>query len=83
MDIIKGIVYILLIIVISTLVYIGWSIAPIGEKIEFKKYTAEASPQIEKTSQFYPNLRFRDRVITYWISSGCSDEKIENTEEAF
>jgi len=83
MDILKGLVYILLIIVVSTLVYIGWSIAPIGEKIEFKKYSAEISPQIEKTSQFYPNLRFRDRIITYWISSSCSEEKVENTEKAF
>lgn len=83
MNVLKGLVYILLLVVISTLIYIGWSIAPIGEKVDFEKYSAEVGPQIEKTTQFYPNLRFRDREINYFISSVCLEEKIKIIEKAF
>ena len=33
--------------------------------------------------QFYPRMRFQDRIIAYGVDSGCSDEKMSQVTKAF
>ena len=42
-------------------------------------------PQIEYASseQFYENMRFRDRKITYKVEAACSNEKSQDVDKAF
>lgn len=49
----------------------------------FTNLTLPPSPNYTSSSQFYPNMRFRDSRITYSIESSCSEAKQANAREAF
>jgi hypothetical protein len=54
------------------------------EAVEFKKYSANISPDIPaKSVQFYPNMRFPSKEIGYFIDNSCSNEKRNDALGAF
>jgi len=62
------------------ILYLNWP----GELQEFT-FISEQDKDINYTTsqQFYENMRFPDKFITYNFNPACSGEKIVNAEEAF
>ena len=61
--------------------YILWLILP-GQTVEFGGYDANISSGIVSQSQFYPNMRYPTKEISFKIDSGCSAEKASDVREA-
>ncbi len=65
-------------------VYVIWVFIPIGEEIRSEKYTQEISGNYpEQSYQFYPNLRYRDKEITFSLSESCENMKRKDVINAF
>ncbi len=63
--------------------YFLWMALP-AESLEFNPYHKNITQQFPaQSSQFYPNMRYKDREITYHIESSCSQKKRSDTEKAF
>jgi hypothetical protein len=72
-----------LILGLSTAVYVLWMNAPQPIKT-YQEYVSNYSPVIiSNESQFFPNMRYENRKISYQIASSCSQEKVSNIENAF
>ena len=64
-------------------IFIFWEYSS-REEIVYNPYTVNLSKySISNQSQFYPNMRYRDRNISYWIESACGEEKEREIEESF
>jgi len=69
-----------------------WFNIPIGEQIELKQtnsMNASASgaaidnnKEYANSTQFYPNMRYRDKKITYSIEANCTQKKQKDIEYA-
>jgi len=81
----------MLVLALSFGIYVMWLNLPIGSKTYTpyvannsgyfsEDYSTNASNQIV---QFYPHMRYSDRVINYRIESACSLEKFNNIKRAF
>lgn len=54
-----------------------------GEDVEFEAYANNISSSLPSTStQFYPNMRYPDRVIFYTISANCGEKQRADFIEA-
>jgi len=53
-----------------------------GETEYFREYSYNFSDGNESGGQFYPNMRFRDRKISYEIEESCSNSKIREIRTA-
>jgi hypothetical protein len=63
--------------------YFLWLNLP-AESLEFNPYHREVVAQFPTESiQFYPNMRYRDREISYFIESNCSLKKENDARRAF
>ncbi len=91
MKILNAIVLILLVGALSFGVYVMWLNFP-GESKTYKPFSANTSdylPKLEgfnassKIVQFYPNMRYRDKRISYNLGSACTTVKWDNTNRAF
>ncbi len=49
---------------------------------ESASYSAEQEASYKTSFQFYPNMRFFDRTISYNVESACSQKKAEQVEKA-
>lgn len=63
-------------------IYILWLNFPVN--LEYNTYVANATSNLPaKSYQFYPNMRYINRTITYEIGKECSAQKRTSIEEAF
>lgn len=53
------------------------------ETVSFESYSAELDSVPALSTQFYPNMRYRDRSISYYVENACSSAKREDAVEAF
>ena len=53
------------------------------EEERFEEFSAELDYNFSGNMQFYPDMRYRDERISYWIEPTCSPEKRESAETAF
>jgi len=63
-------------------VYLLWLNLP-GDPVEFQEYSADIPSFEGNNSQFYSNMRYRDKVISYSIEDVCNVKKREDAAEAF
>jgi len=72
-----------LLLTLSLGIYVLWTNAPQQEKA-YESFNANiTSYHISNESQFFQNMRYRDRRISYQISDSCSKNKQEDIETAF
>jgi len=63
--------------------YFLWMALP-AESMEFNPYHKNITYQFPaQSSQFYPNMRYKNKEITYYIEPVCSQKKKNDAEEAF
>ena len=76
---------ILSLVIIGMLVLSSWFLyqnIP-GEPVTLRgNFSSVNNMQINEVSMFYPNLRFRDNKISYYIDSSCSDLRRDKIIEA-
>src|SRR3989344_864414 len=66
---------IILFLLLFTGIYFIWLNLP-QETLEFETYTGNISQNLpENSNQFYPNMRYVDRSISYFLSETCSLKK--------
>jgi len=76
MKIIETLIFLILFMVLGFSLYLLWLNWP-TETISYKPViTGSLQPrQVSVTSQFYPNMRYRDRRISYSIGPECNEKK--------
>jgi hypothetical protein len=81
----------MLVLALSAGIYVMWLNLPIGSKT-YIPYSANLSNYFTENQnvsaynqivQFYPNMRYPDRVVSYRIEYACSEEKVNNIKKAF
>src|SRR3989344_3414996 len=74
-----------LVVMIAVLIggsYFVWLNFPTN--LEYNSYVSNATAHLPGQSyQFYPNMRYADRTITYEIAPECTEKKQGNVREAF
>ena len=71
-----------LFIVLFVALFILWYNLP-GKEVEFLEYKSNISVNLsQKSAQFYPNMRYPDRVISYSLDDNCGPEKQGDFERA-
>jgi len=54
------------------------------EAIEFETYNLKFSENVsEKSIQFYPNMRYQEASIGYYLEPNCSPKKKNDAKQAF
>ncbi len=91
MRIIDGLILVVLLGLLGAGIYFIWLNLP-GEPVKYEKfymnYSTNAAEGVVRESyynpsQFYPNMRYKDRVISYEISDSCDIAKKKDAERAF
>ncbi len=76
-------ILLLLLILFGLGTYVFWLNYP-GDSLQYKEYKFNASNAVYPSGvQFYSNMRYKDRVISYSISESCDLSKRNDVEEAF
>jgi len=70
-----------MIILLSAGSYVLWYNVP-SAPVNYQDFTANVSFSAN-SSQFYPNMRYSDRIITYTIEQACNNQKVTEIEQAF
>lgn len=76
MKILETLVVFLLLVFFVAGIYLLWNEFPVQDK-QFEEYApnVSSSPVLSESGQFYKNMRFPDRKISYSIEKACSDSK--------
>lgn len=75
-------ILLLLLVLFGLGAYVFWLNYPL-ETPQYKEYKFNASSAAYSSgAQFYPNMRYRDRVISYTISDSCEQSKKNDVEAA-
>lgn len=83
MKFIDAIILILLFLILLAGAYLLWNNLP-GEKVLFEDFSINlGNYNFSDTLQFYPNMRYKDRTITYGISDACESSRKVDAIEAF
>ena len=82
MNLLEVFLIILLFFMLGVGSYIFWTNLP-SEPVEFKEYSASYMPKGDNGGQFYPNMRYRNKKITYHIEDICSKKNRNDVIEAF
>ncbi len=82
MRVIDALLLLLLLAVLAVGLYFLWDLLPNGENVKYQSYVANVSAS-SNSVQFYPNMRYRERDISYHISDACSNKKQNDVETAF
>lgn len=91
MKIFEGLILLMLAVALGLGVYIMWG-GIFAESKTYKPFSANFSGPLEelseinapdKIAQFYPNMRFKDRNISYRLESACTQTKWATIEKAF
>ncbi|MBX4211999.1 matrixin family metalloprotease [Candidatus Pacearchaeota archaeon] len=75
-------VFIFLFIALGAGLYVLWLYLP-GEAIPYAPVTQVMSNNGAKGLQFYPNMRYRDSTITYYIEPACDESKSRSAAASF
>lgn len=74
--------FIMVFVLLGITIYFLWYNLP-GEVEEFNRYNLNEYESLSsKILQFYPNMRYADRVITYSLDSVCNEKKKTDFENA-
>lgn len=77
-------VAVLLLIIIGLAIFISFSIAFDVKKVEYEPYVSPKNERIVSGGiQFYPQMRFPEKEISYWIEEKCSEKKKEDIKKTF
>lgn len=83
MKVLDVLIFILLFSLVGIGSYILWLNFPSGET-KYENYLREISLELNDSDmQFYPNMRYRDRTISYRISDSCNLNRKQDTENSF
>ena len=83
MGILDFLILLLLFVLLGLGAYILWLNYP-TEKVRYEEYYLNISEGVYSSEvQFYPNMRYRDRVISYSISNSCNLNQGLDAERAF
>lgn len=84
MKILDIIILLLLLILLGGTLYLLLLNMP-GKLVEYEDFSLNASKYYVYSEgiQFYPNMRYKDRVISYSISNNCDAERKNDAEKAF
>jgi len=78
--------FVLLVVLFSGLgigMYFLWLALP-SESLEFNPYHRNITQQFSTESvQFYPNMRYQNKIISYYIEPNCSLKKTNDARNAF
>lgn len=73
---------VLILVLLSASLYLLWLNFP-TEEVQLKEYKAQLSNNLPlQSSQFFPNMRYPKKEITYFLSPLCSQKKQEDFVEA-
>jgi len=72
----------LLFVMLGIGAYIFWNNLP-GEQVQFNSYNINYVPESSHGGQFYPNMRYREKRISYTIEDACGEKKREDVLKAF
>src|SRR3989344_331819 len=75
-------ILLLLFTIIGLGVYVIWFNLPIGPG-GYNTFSINTSKSESNSIQFYPNMRYVDKTINYYISNSCDFERMKNAQEAF
>jgi hypothetical protein len=76
------IILVILLGILGVGVYILWENIP-GEPIRFKEFKIENKIDYENGTQFYANMRYAERKISYSVSKSCDAQRILDANRAF
>lgn len=90
MKVLYMVVFVMLVAALGFGVYLMWMNFPFGS-VSYNPFSANLSsriaPQLSfgatEGAQFYPNMRFRDRSISYRLESICTQKKWDDVNRAF
>lgn len=77
-------ILLVLFLLLASGIYFLWQYLP-GEPMEFEEFKLgnSVTENLVSNIQFYPNMRYRDRTITYSISVSCDISKRNDAKRAF
>lgn len=74
LDILNGIILLVLIALLAAGLYVLWQNVPINR--EYEAFVANVSSHLpQQSAQFYPNMRYQQRIIIYNVSDECTPIK--------
>ncbi|MBS3071402.1 matrixin family metalloprotease [Candidatus Pacearchaeota archaeon] len=82
MKFVEVLVLLLLVFVLAFGSYVLWDNLPTGEA-EKGEFNTKFYPSISNGVQFYPNMRYRQSTITYYVEGACNEKKARDVERAF
>ena len=82
MKVIDLLTLLLLVGVLGFGVYVLFQYLPVGGT-QYQEYNANFSSEISGNYQFYANMRYPDRAISYTIEDACSEKKRDDVVMAF
>ncbi len=85
MKILDLLILIVLFVLLGIGIYFLWTNLPLpAEPVSFEEYKVNLK-EIRNFSkfQFYPNMRYRNEIISYSISESCDEAKKKDVERAF
>lgn len=83
MRILEGLILFLLVVFLGIGLSILWVSFPTKEPVKYEEFSADFKYENGASAQFYPNMRYRDREIDYYIDAGCGEKRRNDTEIAF
>ncbi len=82
MRILDFIAMLIISLLLITGLYLLWQNLP-GENVKYKQYEAQISQDLPiKAGQFYSDMRYPDKEISYYLSISCSSKKKTDFKEA-
>jgi len=70
-------------IMLAFALFVGYTLYIDSKEFKPASYNIEESNvNITSSTQFYPNMRFPDKRISYFISESCPSDKVKNINEA-
>jgi hypothetical protein len=84
MNFLDFVLFVILVFLLAGSIFGVWYVLP-GQTNQFEEFSAEInfSGLPEQSNQFYPNMRYPDKRISYNIADSCGQGKRENAEGAF
>ncbi len=79
-------ILLILFVLLGMALFLLWANIPNlpGQQVSYQEYNINKTEEVyERGIQFYPNMRYKDRVISYSIASSCDSAKRKDVEKSF